>query len=88
MSRFIYFWKVKKKKKKKKIKSSAVVIGALRINYCFAEEFKTFAEEKPEYAPLFMAYQELTRGDTNGNAKLSTVKEETQETPEHHIKSE
>lgn len=31
------------------------------------DEFKAFAQEKPEYAPLFMAYQELKSADTNGN---------------------
>ena len=54
----------------------------------FSDEFKTFAQEKPEYAPLFMAYQELTRGDTNGNAKLSSVEEEISEPSDGHIKSE
>lgn len=48
------------------------------------DEFKVFAEEKPEYAPLFLAYQELKKGDTNGNAAMPTV----QENEEEHIKSE
>ena len=33
----------------------------------FSDDFKTFAQEKPEYAPLFIAYQELKAADTNGN---------------------
>lgn len=52
------------------------------------EEFKAFAEEKPEYAPLFMIYQELTKADTNGNAKLPSVTEESSEAVQNHIKSE
>ena len=33
----------------------------------FSDDFKSFAQEKPEYAPLFIAYQELKAADTNAN---------------------
>ncbi|XP_060555458.1 lysophosphatidylcholine acyltransferase 2-like isoform X2 [Ruditapes philippinarum] len=42
-------------------------------------EFKAFAEKRPEYAAVFMAYQELKKDDTNGNATTET---------EGHVKSE
>ncbi|XP_045191517.2 lysophosphatidylcholine acyltransferase 2-like isoform X3 [Mercenaria mercenaria] len=48
------------------------------------EEFKAFAEKKPEYAPIFLAYQELSKSNVNENATMETVKEED----EDHIKSE
>ena len=36
----------------------------------FSDEFKAFAQEKPEYAPLFLAYQQHKEGNTNGNAVI------------------
>ena len=65
----------------------------------FSDEFKTFAQEKPEYAPLFIAYQELKAADTNGNVngnrnsnaktKLPVVtEEENQEPVANHVKAE
>jgi hypothetical protein len=33
----------------------------------FSDEFRIYAEEKPEYAKLFMTYQELKVQNTNGN---------------------
>lgn len=33
----------------------------------FSDEFRIYAEEKPEYAKLFMTYQELKTQNTNGN---------------------
>lgn len=33
----------------------------------FLDEFRIYAEEKPEYAKLFMTYQELKTQNTNGN---------------------
>jgi len=37
--------------------------------YCdFAEDFREAALQRPEYAPLFLAYQQMNSGETTGNA--------------------
>lgn len=41
--------------------------------YYLAEDFHKTALEKPEYAPLFLAYHDSNDGDDNGNAVQSNT---------------